>query len=171
MESREINEIIQSNIFLTAKWPIILINQLHISIMLYKKERFYLIKKIEKLVGMGLLNIEGGGISIRVAPNRILVTPTGSAFRLWEVKPGDILVTDERGKIIERGKYFAVAEFPIALHIFNKFKICNSVFHTHGPFSLAYASIRRKIPKSTHHVEVLGEIPCLRSPNETKNKR
>lgn len=134
---------------------------------MYQKERKKLAIKIEKLFDIGMLNIEGGGVSIRLPGGKILATPTGGAFRLWKIEPEDILVTDKkRGRVIEKGRYLAMAEFPLDLHIFNRFSLCNAIFHVHGPYSLVYASMGKPIPKSTNHVEILGEIPCLESPDE-----
>ncbi|OGG18395.1 hypothetical protein A2721_00415 [Candidatus Gottesmanbacteria bacterium RIFCSPHIGHO2_01_FULL_47_48] len=139
--------------------------------MLYSTERKKLAKKIGQLKDLGILNPEGGGIAVRLTDGMILVSPTGGAFRLWEVQPEDILVTDLSGKIVEKGKYLAIAELPIDLYIFANYPLANAVFHLHGPYSLAFASLCLPIPHTTNHVEILGEVPCLKSPDETKLKR
>src|SRR3990167_4980772 len=96
--------------------------------MLYSTERKKLAKKIGQLKDLGILNPEGGGIAVRLTDGMILVSPTGGAFRLWEVQPEDILVTDLSCKIVEKGKYLAIAELPIDLYIFANYPLANAVF-------------------------------------------
>lgn len=139
--------------------------------MLYKKERLQLIEKIERIVRFGLLTLEGGGISIKLDDGNILATPTGSAFRQWQLNPRDLVVTNASGKIIERGNYYAMAEFPIDLHIFSNFPLAGAVFHLHGPYSLVFASLLKTVPVVTNQIEILGVVPCLQSANETGLKK
>jgi len=139
--------------------------------MLYPKERQNLANVINELRILGILNPEGGGIVVRIGNGNILASPTGAAFRLWKVEPKDILVTNKDGYILEKGNYLAIAEFSFDLHILSNFPLANAIFHVHGPYSLAFASKRKSIPCSTNHVEILGKVPCLESPDETGLKR
>ncbi|MBU1088877.1 class II aldolase/adducin family protein [Patescibacteria group bacterium] len=139
--------------------------------MLYKEERKKMAILLRELYDEGLLNIEGGGVSLRISKELILASPTGAAFRRWRVEPRDILVTNKEGGVIERGRYLAMAEYPLDLYILNSFKKCNAVFHVHGQYSLVYASKRLSVPMTTNHVQILGKIPCLKSTNETGLKK
>jgi ribulose-5-phosphate 4-epimerase/fuculose-1-phosphate aldolase len=139
--------------------------------MLYESERKYLATKISQLLSLGILNSEGGGFSLRLADGNILATPTGASFRLWQVNPEDFLISDPEGKVLEKGKYLAVADFPVDLHIFSSFALANSIVHLHAPYSLAFASLAKDIPPTTNLISTILPVPCLPSVDEDVLKK
>jgi len=139
--------------------------------MLYDYERKFLAKKIAQLLSLGIITVEGGGFSLRLQDGNILATPSGASFRLWQVAPEDFLVSTSDGKILEKGKYLAVADFPVDLHIFSSFPLANSIVHLHAPFSLAYASLSKDIPPSTNLISTILPVSCISSPDENVLKK
>lgn len=122
--------------------------------------------KIPLLLSLGILNVEGGGFSLRLSDGNILATPTGASFRLWQIKPEDFLVSDSKGNLVEKSERLAVADFPVDLHIFSNFPLANSIVHLHAPYSLAFASLRREIPPSTNLISTILPVVCLPSKDE-----
>lgn len=139
--------------------------------MLYSDKRHYLVTKIQQLLILGILNVEGGGFSLRLEDGNILATPTGASFRLWNVSPEDFLIATPQGNVVEKGQYLAVADFPVDLHIFSNFPQVNAIVHLHAPYSLAFASKGKDIPNSTNLIPVLLPVPCLPSPDEASLKK
>jgi len=99
-----------------------------------------------------------GNISVRVAENEILITPSGvSKGRMTT----DMMVrTDLEGNILEGDRYPS-SESKMHLMVFRKRPDVMSVVHAHPPVSTAFAIARRPL-KERYLAEMvigLGEVP------------
>ncbi|MCK9421228.1 MAG: class II aldolase/adducin family protein [Bacteroidales bacterium] len=131
--------------------------------MLFIEEKNKIISVLEDLLFYDLIDTGGGDISVRCNENKLITTPSGSAFRRWHVHTEDLVVLDLDGKIIEKGKYLGPGETPITLAIYNLFPNCNACIHSHTKYSLAFASKNKAIPSTINLMDILGEVPCLKA--------
>ncbi len=139
--------------------------------MMYQEEKQKLLDLIIELKNLNILNIEGGDMAQRVSDKHILVTATGLAeYRKWKATIGDIVVVDYEGKTVEKGTYPACSELPIYLHMFKQFEHCNFIVHAHEPYSQAFAVHKMVVPPILHQTYAIGEIPCVSSPDDHKEK-
>lgn len=129
--------------------------------MLYQRQRRQIIQVIEDLAKFHYLDPAGGDFSVRVGANRVLSTPTGSAFRRWRVKEEDFVVMDLEGRIIERGEYLAPVETPLVLDIYKHFSGCAALAHCHSPYASVFASLNMEVPSTTNLMDTLGSVPCF----------
>lgn len=77
-----------------------------------------------------------GNVSVRVGRNRLLVTPSG--VRKGEVKPADLVVCDERGRVIE-GRGRPSSELGMHLSVYDQCPGVEAVVHAHPPASVAHS--------------------------------
>lgn len=129
--------------------------------MLYKKERRKILKVLEDMKRFHYIDPTGGDLSMRVDEKIILSTPTGSAFRRWNIEEKDLIVLSIKGKIIEKGDWLAPVETPLVLEIYKSFKKCGAVVHSHAPYASTFASLNKLVPSTTNLMDTLGEVPCF----------
>ena len=77
-----------------------------------------------------------GNISIRIAPNAVLCTPTGMSKGY--LKPDQLVKVDMEGNKLE-GELEASSEVKIHLDVYRNKKGINSAVHAHPPYATAYA--------------------------------
>lgn len=120
------------------------------------KEEICLVGKL--LYDRGYVVSNDGNISVRVAENEILITPSGvSKGRMT----ADMLVhTDLEGNILEGDRYPS-SESKMHLMVFRARPDVMSVVHAHPPVSTAFAIARRPL-KERYLAEMvvgLGDVP------------
>lgn len=122
----------------------------------YIKEEICHVGKL--LYDKGYVVSNDGNISVRVAANEILITPSGvSKGRMTT----DMIVrTDLEGNILEGDRYPS-SESKMHLMVFRRRPDVMSVVHAHPPISTAFSIARRPIKERylAEMVAGLGEVP------------
>jgi L-fuculose-phosphate aldolase len=111
-----------------------------------------------RLYNRGFAAANDGNITIRLAPNRVLCTPTMVSKGF--MKPDDLCIIDLEGNQIS-GTKRRTSEALLHLSIYKERDDINGVVHCHPPHATAFAVAREPIPKCVlPEVEVfLGEVP------------
>ena len=108
----------------------------------YEKERNLICEVGKILYDRGHVAANDGNLSIRVAENLALVTPSGiSKGRLL---PDILPLVDLDGNILE-GKYSPSSETPMHLIVYKKRPDVNAVVHTHPAYATAFSLCRMDI--------------------------
>lgn len=108
-----------------------------------------------RLWNRGLVSANDGNLSIRLAPDRILCTPSGISKGF--LAPEDLIITDMDGVAISAGK--ASSELKMHLEIYRQRKDVNAVVHAHPPHATAFALQGRVPPRF-----VMAEMEVLLGP-------
>ena len=101
----------------------------------------------------GLIAGSDGNLSIRLGPDRLLVTPRG--LLKGELEPGDLVQVDLAGGHLD-GCRKASTELDLHLRVYRRRPECGAVVHAHPPAATAFAVAGEAIPE-----DVLPEITLL----------
>jgi L-fuculose-phosphate aldolase len=101
----------------------------------------------------GLLAGSDGNISVRLGPDRLLVTPRGRLK--CELEPEDLVEVDLAGRHLD-GCRKASTELDLHLRVYRRRPQCGAVVHAHPPSATAFAVAGEAIPE-----DVLPEITVL----------
>ena len=114
-----------------------------------------------RLYDKGFAAANDGNISVRLAPDRILCTPTGVSKGY--LKPDDLGIVDLEGKQLS-GTKKRTSEILLHLSVYKARPDIGGVLHCHPPHATAFAMVHESIPKCVlPEVEVfLGEVPIAR---------
>ncbi len=106
----------------------------------------------------GLVSAFEGNLSVRLAPDRLLCTPSLMCKGL--LKPEDLCVVDMTGKQLA-GERKRSSEIFLHLGIYRERPDAQAVVHTHAPHATAFAITHTPVPNCiTGEAEVfLGEVP------------
>jgi L-ribulose-5-phosphate 4-epimerase len=129
--------------------------------MRFEAERDLICNAVARLKDWNMLDMTGGAVSMRAADGSILVTPTGTSFRAWQMVPSDVIALSPRGEIVDCSSRLAASSTQLHLSIYETFHQVGAVVHCHAPYSLAFASLGVPVPSVTNQADTLGEIPCL----------
>jgi L-ribulose-5-phosphate 4-epimerase len=79
------------------------------------------------------------------------------------MKPEDMVVIDQDGKVIE-GKFKPSTDAPTHLLLYKAYETLGGVVHTHSSYATSWAQSGRPIPPfgTTHADHFYGEVPCTR---------
>jgi len=99
-----------------------------------------------------------GNISVRVARDRLLVTPSG--LNKGRLRPSDLVVTDLAGRKIE-GDCEASSEIRMHLYAYAQRPDVGAVVHAHPPCATAFAVAGRPLPADVlpEVIALVGQIP------------
>lgn len=124
----------------------------------YQSEREEICRVCHLLYERGYVVSNDGNVSMRVAENQVLITPSGaSKGRITE----DMLVLcDLDGNILDGDRY-ASSESAMHFMIMKERADVNSVVHAHPPMSTAFAVCHKSLDKPylTEMISGLGEVP------------
>lgn len=70
--------------------------------MRFEAERDLICNAVARLKDWDMLDMTGGALSVRAADGTILVTPTGTSFRAWQMVPSDVIALSPQGEIVDR---------------------------------------------------------------------
>ena len=115
------------------------------------------------LVNNGLVIHTWGNVSARDSESGLIVIkPSGVSYK--SMKPGDMVVIDPDGKVVE-GEYKPSTDAPTHLLLYRKWAAIGGIVHTHSSYATAWAQAGRNIPPfgTTHADHYYGEVPCTRS--------
>ena len=130
--------------------------------MTYEAERALMCAVGKLLSDRGYVAANDGNLSMKTAPDRLLVTPSGvSKGRLT---PDMLLVTDMEGNVLE-GNRHPSSETKMHLAVYRGRPDVGAVVHAHPPVSTAFAVCRRgmETPYLSELVTGLGAVPCTPS--------
>ena len=107
----------------------------------------------------GLIVAGDGNISARVAPNRIIATPSGVS-KGW-MKPEMMVVVSEDGVPLETSNYRVSSEFPMHQLIYRRRPDIHAVVHAHPPHATGFAVAGFALDKAilSEVVLTLGCVP------------
>jgi L-fuculose-phosphate aldolase len=117
-----------------------------------------------KLYERGLISGAEGNVSVRVAPDRILVTPAGVAK--VDLRASDIVVIDDRG-LLRRGAGRASTEVAMHLRIYRSRADIRAVVHAHPPVATGFAVAGEAFESPVLPEVVLGLGPIALVPYAT----
>ena len=130
--------------------------------MTYEAERALMCAVGKLLYDRGYVAANDGNLSMKTAPEALLVTPSGvSKGRLT---PDMLLVTDLEGNVLE-GNRHPSSETKMHLAVYRGRPDVGAVVHAHPPVSTAFAVCRRgmETPYLSELVTGLGAVPCTPS--------
>lgn len=130
--------------------------------MTYEAERALMCAVGKLLYDRGYVAANDGNLSMKTAPDRLLVTPSGvSKGRLT---PDMLLVTDLEGNVLE-GNRHPSSETKMHLAVYRGRPDVGAVVHAHPPVSTAFAVCRRgmETPYLSELVTGLVAVPCTPS--------
>jgi len=115
-----------------------------------------------ELVEKGLVIHTWGNVSGRDKESGLIVIkPSGVSYD--SMKPGDMVVIDLDGKIVE-GEFKPSTDSPTHLLLYKNYKSVGGVVHTHSSFATSWAQSGKPIPPfgTTHADHFYGEVPVTR---------
>ena len=130
--------------------------------MTYEAERALMCAVGKLLYDRGYVAANDGNLSMKTAPDRLLVPPSGvSQGRLT---PDMLLVPDLEGNVLE-GNRHPSSETNMHLAVYRGRPDVGAVVHAHPPVSTAFAVCRRgmETPYLSELVTGLGAVPCTPS--------
>jgi L-fuculose-phosphate aldolase len=108
----------------------------------------------------GLIAGAEGNVSVRLEPERILVTPRG--LLKSELCPEDLVEVDLAGRSIH-GYREATTELDLHLRAYRQRTECGAVVHAHPPAATAFAVAGEGLPGDVlpEIALLMGEVPCV----------
>ena len=128
----------------------------------------HMIKAALRAYQIGLQTGNGGNLSSRVpGTDRIIIKGSGLSF--GECDLDNFVTVNLHGEVLE-GNGKPSRELPTHLAVYRRRSDIFGIFHSHSPWSIAYAEDTEEIPLITHHSKSkLGPIPVIRvEGHETK---
>jgi L-fuculose-phosphate aldolase len=107
-----------------------------------------------QLAARGLIAGQDGNLSVRLGPDRVLVTPAGVIKAL--VGPGDMVEVDLGGGRKRRGRHNPTSELDLHLRILRRRPDIGAVVHAHPPVATAFGVAGEGL-----HIFVLPELILL----------
>jgi len=135
-----------------------------------------MLDKLKTIVFKANLDIVNNGLVIHTWGNvsakdpdsgMIVIKPSGVSYK--SMKPGDMVVLDPDGKVVE-GKYKPSTDAPTHLLLYRRWDTIGGIVHTHSSYATAWAQAGRAIPPfgTTHADHYYGDVPCTRSLTDTE---
>ena len=105
-----------------------------------------------------------GNVSVRLGPDRLLVTPSGRLKR--DLTPADLVEVDLAGAPAparRRGSRRASSELDLHLRVYRRLADCGAVVHAHPPMATAYAVAGEALPADVlpELILYLGSVPLV----------
>jgi L-ribulose-5-phosphate 4-epimerase len=91
----------------------------------------------------------------------VIIKPSGVSYE--NMKPEDMVVIDEEGKVVE-GKFKPSTDAPTHIVLYKAFPAVGGIVHTHSTYATSWAQSGRSIPPfgTTHADHFYGAVPCTR---------
>lgn len=130
--------------------------------MTYEAQRLEICQVGKLLYDRGYVVSNDGNLSLRVAPDRLLVTPSGVGK--GRMTPDMLVVTDLEGNVLE-GDRHPSSETKMHLEVYRCRPDVQAVVHAHPPVSTAFAVCRQGLetPYLAETVVGLDSVPCTPS--------
>ena len=114
------------------------------------------------LVRLGLVTLTWGNVSgFDRERGLMVIKPSGVPYD--ELKPGDMVVVDLKGKIVE-GRLKPSSDTPTHIELYRNFSTVGGITHTHSKYATVFAQARRELPcfGTTHADHFHGAVPVTR---------
>ena len=127
--------------------------------MTYQQERELVCQVGALLYQRGYVAANDGNISVKVAEDRLLITPSGVSK--GRMTPDMLLVTDLAGRVLE-GNRHPSSEGKMHLAVYRHRSDVRAVVHAHPAVATAFAVCRQGLeaPYLSELVAGLGQVPC-----------
>jgi L-fuculose-phosphate aldolase len=129
-----------------------------------REVRRQIVKACEALSRRGLVAATDGNVSARLGPDRILISPSGTAK--GEVTERNILLCDGAGRLVRgdpTGRYKPSVEIQLHLAAYREREDISGVVHAHPPVASAFTFAGKedllKMPVVPEVVAQIGAIP------------
>jgi L-fuculose-phosphate aldolase len=108
----------------------------------------------------GLIAGTDGNVSVRLSPDRLLVTPRGVLKA--ELQTEDLVEVDLTGQTAQ-GFHEATTELDLHLRVYRRREDCGAVVHAHPPTATGFAVAGQGLPGDVlpEIVLLMGEVPCV----------
>lgn len=127
----------------------------------YCEERKKLAKTMKLLWDRKLTNAAGGNAAMRVAENRIIITPSMmSEHRHCELDAEDILLCDYDLNIIE-GTGVLSRESRMHAMLLKNIPEIGAVIHAHPEYTMVYVAAMKPIPSVTEATQKMGDCMLI----------
>ena len=128
--------------------------------MLFPEVRAEIAELGRRLEREGLLNHTAGNLSARVAPDRVLITPTSVPYP--EITAADVVLVDLEGRVVD-GSRRPSSELAMHLMLYHIRPDAGGVVHTHAPFATTLAVLGEPIPAVHYEIAALAidQIPVV----------
>lgn len=126
--------------------------------------RLYLTEICHRLYRQGMIAAGDGNVSVRLDPERVLVTPSG--FHKGFIKPEDLIVTDVHGKRL-KGAHKPSSEFLMHELCYVERPDVGAVVHAHPPLTVALALAGVSLAQCVLSETCLVLGPILTAPYST----
>ena len=115
----------------------------------------------QQLAAGGLIAGRDGNLSVRLGPNRVLVTPSGLIKSL--VTAADMVEVDLAGRPRRRGRRKPTSELDLHLRILRHRPDVQAVVHAHPPIATGFAVAGEAIPDNLlpELIFVVGRVPIV----------
>jgi L-ribulose-5-phosphate 4-epimerase len=111
---------------------------------------------------LGLVTLTWGNVSgIDRKRGLVVIKPSGVSYA--SMKPGDMVVVDLNGKVVE-GRLNPSSDTPTHLELYRSFSDIGGITHTHSTSATVFAQARRELPclGTTHADHFHGTVPVTR---------
>jgi L-fuculose-phosphate aldolase len=128
--------------------------------MLFAEGRAEIADLGRRLEHEGLLNHTAGNLSARVAPDRVLISPTSIPYP--RITAADVVVVDLDGHVVE-GDRRPSSELAMHLMLYRIRPDAGGVVHTHAPFATTFAVLNMPIPAVHYEIAALAidQVPVV----------
>jgi L-fuculose-phosphate aldolase len=118
------------------------------------------VRVCRRLYARGFIVGTEGNVSVRVAPDRLWITPTG--HHKGQLRPEDLLLIDLEGHV-HSGQGRPSSETPMHLALYQRRPDIGAVVHAHPPLAtaLTVARYRLDVALLPEAVVLLGEVPTV----------
>jgi L-fuculose-phosphate aldolase len=108
----------------------------------------------------GLIAGVDGNISVKIAPDRLVVTPRG--ILKAELHEEDLVEVDLAGRKAQ-GFHEATTELDLHLRVYRMREECGAVVHAHPPTATGFAVAGQGLPGDVlpEIAVLMGEVPCV----------
>ncbi len=120
--------------------------------MIYELERNIVLNACREMVKGNLTVGSWGNISMRCNDGNIVITPSGTNYE--KSKPGDMVITDINGKVID-GKMTPSSERLMHYAIYKKRPDVMAIVHTHSVYSSVLSVTDDRIPPITEDTAMI----------------
>ena len=127
----------------------------------YMEQRKEMLEISKYLYDRKLTNAAGGNVSMRVADNRVLITPSMmSEHHRCRINPEDLMIIDYEGNIIE-GTQKLSRESRMHTLLLKNFPEFGAVIHAHPQFTMCFAAFSKPIPSVTEATMKMGDCGVI----------
>lgn len=129
--------------------------------MQFYEERKKLAKTMKLLWDRKLTNAAGGNAAVRVAENRIIITPSMmSEHKHCEIDADNILLCDYDLNVLE-GTGVLSRESRMHAMLLKNIPEIGAVIHAHPEYTMVYVAARKPIPSVTEATQKMGDCQLI----------